>query len=235
MLGEKIRRALLPRRDSGRMVGCGDGTNPNPAVGQLLTLPGLLFLLLVTGCATTTATVTPTVRAPAGLPRPDRVLVNDFEVANADSDLSEDLVPPVARGTGGAARTEEEMRAGRAAAKVLTDSLIQELRSRGIEAQRATEAAPAELNTLSIRGRFLWRDKDAGTMRARIWFYQGSGVNSRLVAQADADIPSDSKRGATVVGSGAYTAAQEADAKRMAKVLADRVAGYYREQGWISA
>ena len=104
MLGEKIRRALPPRRDSGRMVGFGASPNPNPALGQLM-VPGLLFLLLLTGCAATTATVTPTVRAPAGLPRPDRVLVNDFEVANADSDLSEDLVPPVARGTGGAART----------------------------------------------------------------------------------------------------------------------------------
>jgi hypothetical protein len=235
MLGEKIRRALPPRRDSGRMVGCGDGPNPNPALGQLLTLPGLLFLLLVTGCATTTATVTPTVRAPAGLPRPDRVLVNDFEVANADSDLSEDLVPPVARGTGGAARTEEEMRAGRAAAKVLTDSLIQELRSRGIEAQRASEAAPPELNTLSIRGRFLWRGKDAGTMRARIWYYQGTGVNSRLVAQVDADIPSDSKGAGAVIGSSAYTAEQEADARRMARELAERVARYYREQGWIKS
>ena len=51
MLGEKIRRALPPRRDSGRMVGCGDSPNPNPALGQLLTLPGLLFLLLVAGCA----------------------------------------------------------------------------------------------------------------------------------------------------------------------------------------
>ena len=235
ILGEKIRRALPPRRDSGRMVGCGDSPNPNPALGQLLTLPGLLFLILFTGCATTTATVTPTVRAPAGLPRPDRVLVNDFEVANADSELSEDLVPPVARGTGGAARTEEEMRAGRAAAKVLTDSLIQELRSRGIEAQRASEAAPPELNTLSIRGRFLWRDKDAGTMRARIWYYQGSGVNSRLVAQVDADIPSDSKGAAAVIGSSAYTAAQEVDARRMARELAERVARYYREQGWIKS
>jgi hypothetical protein len=233
MLVEKIRRTFPPRCDPGRMVGCGGSPNLNQALGQFLRLPGLLFLLLVAGCATT-ATVTPTVRAPTGLPRPDRVLVNDFEVANADSDLSEDLVPPVARGTGGAARTEEEMRVGRAAAKVLTDSLIQELRSRGIAAQRASEAAPPELNTLSIRGRFLWRDKDAGTMRARIWYYQGSGVNSRLVAQVDADIPSDSKRGAAVVGSSAY-AAQEADARRMARELADRVARYYREQGWLTS
>ena len=161
--------------------------------------------------------------------------MNDFEIANADSELSPDFVPPVQPGTGGAARTEEEMRVGKATAKVLTDSLIQELRSRGIEAQRASEAAPAEMNTLSIRGRFLWRDKDAGTMRARIWYYQGSGVNSRLVAQFDADIPSDSKRGAAVVGSSAYAAAQEADARRMARELADRVARYYREQGWIKS
>ena len=90
------------------------------------------------------------------------------------------------------------------------------------------------MNTLSIRGRFLWRDKDAGTMRARIWYYQGSGVNSRLVAQADADIPSESKRGAKV-GNSAYTAAQEADARRMARELAERVARYYREQGWIKS
>jgi hypothetical protein len=219
MLVEQFRRVFA--------LGC------DPALGSL-TLSALFYILLLAGC-TATPTITPTVRAQPGLPKPDRVLVNDFEVANADSDLSEDLVPPVARGTGGAARTEEEMRAGRAAAKVLTDSLIQELRSRGIAAQRASEAAPPELNTLSIRGRFLWRDKDAGTMRARIWYYQGSGVNSRLVAQVDADISSDSKRGAAVVGSSAYTAAQEADARRMARELADRVARYYREQGWLTS
>ena len=215
--------------------------NPSPCivqkakyfVGLRLTLPGFLCLLLVVGCAT--ATVTPTVRAPAGLPRPDRVLVNDFETANADSELNPDFVPPVQPGTGGAARTEEEMRVGKAAAKVLTDSLVQELRGRGIDAQRASETAPPQMNTLSIRGRFLWRDKDDGTMRARIWYYQGSGVNSRLVAQADADIPSDSKRGANVVGTSAYAGAQEADARRMARELADRVVRYYREQGWIDS
>ena len=232
MLGEKSRQVFPPRCDPGRMVGWSE--SPNQASGQLLlTLPGLLFLLLVAGCATTTATVTPTVRAPAGLPRPDRVLVNDFELANADSDLNPDAVPMAQPGTGGAARTEEEMRVGKVAAKVLTDSLIQELSSRGIAAQRASEAAPPELNTLSIRGRFLWRDKEAGTMRARVWYYQGAGVNSRLVAQVEADIQSESKSGAKVGNSG-YTAAQEVDARRMARELAERVARYYREQGWIS-
>jgi hypothetical protein len=230
---EKIRRAVPPHSDAGRTDGHNSFKILNHILGQILSLPDLFCLLLFAGCAT--ATVTPTVRAPAGLPRPDRVLVHDFEVANADSELNEDLAPPVARGTGAKARTEEEIRVGRAGAKVLTASLVDELRSRGIDAQRASEAAPPEMNTLSIRGRFLWRDKDDGTMRARIWYYQGSGVNSRLVAQVDADIPSESKRGAAAVGSSAYAGAQEADAKRMAKELAERVAGYYREQGWIKS
>ncbi|HSE85451.1 MAG TPA: hypothetical protein VLJ79_04450 [Candidatus Binatia bacterium] len=228
----RIRLALQPYRDVCRTVAYRNSKILSRVLSGVLSLPALLGLLLVAGCATDT--VTPTVRAPAGLPRPDRVLVHDFEVANADSELSGDLLPPVSRGTGAAARTEEEMRVGRAAAKVLTASLIQELRSRSIEAQRASEAAPPELNTLSIRGRFLWREKDAGTMRARIWYYQGSGVNSRLVAQVDADIPSESKTGAKI-GDSAYTVAQEADARRMARELAERVARYYREQGWIKS
>ena len=225
MLTEKFRRVHC---DPGRTLACNDSSDPNRALGFSLTLAAVFCLLLIAGC-TPTPTITPTVRAQAGLPRPDRVLVNDFELANADSELDPDQVST------GRPRTEEEMRVGRAAAQVLTGSLIEELKSRGIDAQRASTAAPPEMNTLSIRGRFLWRDKDAGTMRARIWYYQGSGVNSRLVAQVDADIQSDSKGAAAVIGSSAYTAAQEADARRMARELAERVARYYREQGWIKS
>ena len=231
MPAPKMRQAPQPDREVCRTLGDGNSKILSCLLSGIVSLPALLGLLLVAGCSSTDP-VTSTVRAPAGLPKPDRVLVHDFEVANADTELSEDLVPPVARGTGAAARTEEEMRAGRAAGKVLTTSLIQELKSRSIDAQPASEAAPPEMNTLSIRGRFLWREKDAGAMRARIWFYQGSGVNSRLVAQAEADIPSESKPGAKL-GEGAYIAAQEADARRMARELAERVARYYREQGWI--
>jgi hypothetical protein len=140
------------------------------------------------------------------------------------------------RGASGTARREEEVRSGRASAKILAESLIEQLRSRSIDAERASGAAPPGLNTLSIRGRFLWRHETGETMRARIWFYQGGGVNSRLVAQADADVPSDLKRGAAATpGSGAYAAAQEADAKRLGRELAERVADYYRKQGWIKS
>ena len=230
---EKSRRALPPRSDGGSKRGDCTTMILNRLAGQFPGLPGLLSLLLVVGCAT--ATVTPTVRAPTGLPKPDRVLVHEFEAANADSELSADLVPPVERGASSTTQKEEEVRAGRASAKVLAESLIEQLRSSGIDAERASEAAPPGMNTLSIRGRFLWRHETADTMRARIWFYQGGGVNSRLVAQADADVPSELKQWATAPGSGAYVAAQEADAKRLGRELAERVAGYYRKQGWIQS
>lgn len=231
---EKIRRALPSRdNDGGFTRDCRSIQIPNRASRQISSLGGLLSLLLVAGCAT--ATITPTVRAPTGLPKPDRVLVHDFEVANPGSDLNADLVPPVERGTTGKVRSEEEARVGKAAAKVLAESLVEQLRSRGIDAERASEAAPPGMNTLSIRGRFLWRHETEGAMRARIWFYQGSGVNSRLVAQADADVPSDLKQGTAAVGSSAYAGAQESDARRMGRELAERVAGYYRKQGWIQS
>ncbi len=228
---EKIRRPFRP--DPRRMAGYSHTPNPKQPWGQLLTIHGLLSLLLVASCATTT--ITPTVRAPIGLPKPDRVLVHDFEIANADSELSADLVPPVERGATGTARREQDIPAGRAAAKVLAESLVDQLRSRGIDAQRASESAPPGMNTLSIRGRFLWRHEINETMRARIWFYQGSGVNSRLVAQADADVPSDLKQGAAVPGSSAFAGAQESDARRMARELAERISDYYRKQGWINS
>src|SRR5262249_21641698 len=147
MLTEKFRRVHC---DPGRTLACNDSSDSNRALGFLLTLAAVLCLLLIAGCAPT-PTITPTVRAQTGLPRPDRVLVNDFEIANADSELDPDQVST------GRPRTEEEMRVGRAAAQVLTGSLIEELKSRGIDAQRASTAAPPEMNTLSIRGRFLWR------------------------------------------------------------------------------
>ena len=130
MLTEKFRRVHC---DPGRTLACNDRSDPNRALGFLLTLAAVFCLLLIAGCAPT-PTITPTVRAQSGLPRPDRVLVNDFEIANADSELDPDQVST------GRPRTEEEMRVGRAAAQVLTGSLIEELRAaastRSARAQR---------------------------------------------------------------------------------------------------
>src|SRR5262249_49289360 len=116
MLTEKFRGVHC---DPERTLACDDRSDPNRALGFFLTLAAVFCLLLIAGCAPT-PTITPTVRAQAGLPRPDRVLVNDFEIANADSELDPDQVST------GRPRTEEEIRGGIEAEEMLNANLLVE-------------------------------------------------------------------------------------------------------------
>jgi hypothetical protein len=221
-----IEPTLPPRRAAGAN---GDSISKtlSRVLGPILGSLGLLFVLSVVGCTTTT--IEPTVRPLAGLPSPDRVLLHDFELTPANAERNWDILPQTMRSAGPAGQTEK-LQVGGTAVKVLADSLIQELRNRGIGVQRAAEAVPPEINTFSIRGRFLSVSQADRGMRARVWFYQGTGSNLRLVAETDAAV-----RRELQFGSAAKEAAlvvEETDARLIAKELAERVAGYYREQGW---
>ena len=194
-----------------------------------------LAALLLAGCAETT--VTPTVRAAEGLSLPDRLLVYDLAVSPSELEVIGGLDPQAAGGTGAEAQSEEDIRTGKAFAKLLTDSLVEELRRGGIDAYRASESGAPGLNTASIRGRFLrTSQKDGSTLvgfglggdvRARIQIFQGTGYNLRLVAELDITTPSNLKPGSTL------DAAIATDAKTMAEQVANRIVEYYRRQGWI--
>ena len=195
----------------------------------------LLAALLLAGCAETT--VTPTVRAAEGLSLPDRLLVYDLAVSPSELEVIGGLDPQAAGGTGAEAQSEEDIRTGKAFAKLLTASLVEELRRGGIYAYRASESGAPGLNTASIRGRFLrTSQKDdstlvgfglGGDVLARIQIFQGTGYNLRLVAELDITTPSNLKPGSTL------DAAIATDAKTMAEQVANRIVEYYRRQGWI--
>ena len=194
-----------------------------------------LAALLLAGCAETT--VTPTVRAAEGLSLPDRLLVYDLAVSPSELEVIGGLDPQAAGGTGAEAQSEEDIRTGKAFAKLLTASLVEELRRGGIDAYRASESGAPGLNTASIRGRFLrTSQKDGSTLvgfglggdvLARIQIFQGTGYNLRLVAELDITTPSNLKPGSTL------DAAIATDAKTMAEQVANRIVEYYRRQGWI--
>lgn len=197
-----------------------------------------LTVLLLTGCGTTT--VTPTFRTSDGLVRPDRVLVYDFAVSPDELEIKGGLDAQASGGVGSEAQTKEDIQVGRAFAKALTDSLVGELRSREIDAIRASEAAPPGQNTASIKGRFLRTSQRDGStlvgfgigaaqMRARIQIFQGTGANLRLVAEAESATQSNLKVGSGPVLAGTVAA----DAKRTGKEIAESIADYYRRQGWI--
>jgi hypothetical protein len=214
-----------------------------------------LSVVMASGCATTS--LTPMIRAVDTLTRPDRVLVYDFAVTPNSLETNYALDPQAAGGKGSQAQTEEDIQVGKVFAKALTQSLVEELRNRGIDAYRASAAAPPGENTASIKGRFLrTSQKDRSTLvgfglggsqiRIDVQFYQGTGANLRLVARDEIDTPSNLKSelsGPTAAASGraggtaaivnpAVLATVETDAQRAAQAVAERVAGYYRQRRW---
>ena len=197
-----------------------------------------LAALLLAGCAETS--VAPTIRPAEGLPPPDRMLVYDLAVTPSELEIIGSQDPQAAGGTGSQAQSEADIRTGKAFAKSLTDSLVEELRRGGIDAHRASESGAPGLNTASVKGRFLRRSqKDGSTLigfglgggevRARFQIFQGAGLNLRLVAEADITTPSNLKPtpGSTL------DAAIAADAKKTAGQMANRIAEYYKREGWI--
>ena len=207
-----------------------------------LIAPLWLAALFLNGCGATT--VTPTFPTIAGLPRPDRVLVYDFAVTPDALEAKYGLDTQARGGAGSQAQTQEDIQVGKAFAGALTSSLVEELRSRAIDAYRGAEAAPAGQNTASIKGRFLrtsQRDESTvvgfglgdGQVRAQVQIFQGSGLDLRLVSESEITTPSNLKPGAgTTVVNAAVADTVRADATRVAVQIADRIADYYKRQGW---
>ena len=205
----------------------------------MLTLRSLglfIFLFLgglsVAGCAT--ETLKPVFPTSSSLQRPDRMLVYDFAVTPGDTLPAGTVGSQLEKS---AAQTDEEIRVGRALSKALSENLVTELRSRGINALAAGQGAAPGDTTALIRGRFMrsgpGTDNVVGfalgarEVRTRIQIFQGTGLDLRLVSEAESVTQSTLERGTTASG------AVEADAKRAAQALAERVAAYYRKQGWL--
>ena len=191
------------------------------------------WIFCFSGCAT--ETVKPMFPASSGLQQPDRVLIHEFAVTAAD------LAPGAIVGSRldlPAAQSEEDIRVGRALAKALAENLVSALRSRGIDASPASTAARPGEATASIRGRFQssGQGQEAGVgfalrgkeLRTRLQVLQGSGHDVHVVAEAEYAMQSSLRP-----GMGDATHAINTDANRAAQALAERVADYYRKQGWL--
>jgi hypothetical protein len=197
-----------------------------------------LAAVLFSSCQATT--VTPTFSTGDTLVRPDRVLVYDFAVTPGEFEIKYGSDAQSSRAISSQAQASEDIQVGKAFAKVLTDNLVEELRSRGIDSYRASEASPPERDTASIKGRFVRTSKTDrttltgfdlgdGQVRTNIQILQGTGSTLRVVAEADTSTSSNLKPG---LGP-ALDAAIKGDAKRTASHVAEKIADYYKRQGWI--
>ncbi|MGH7931456.1 MAG: hypothetical protein ACREQV_27125, partial [Candidatus Binatia bacterium] len=139
-----------------------------------------------------------------------------------------------------AAQNEEDIRVGRTLAKALSENLVTELNRRDIEASAAAEALRPGADTASIRGQFHSTAPNqrggagftlmAKELRTRIQILQGNEHNLRLVAESEYTMQSSLRPG---LPHDSIAKAVSADASRAATALADRIADYYRKQGWL--
>jgi len=189
----------------------------------------LIASLLLAACARTT--MTPTFPVSNNLPRPDRIVVSDFAVS-----------PNGAEAMGAPdAQTPEDIRVGNMFAKALADSVIAELQNRGIAAYREGNPVSLGPDTASIKGRFLRADNSlmtgfnlrADPIRAQVQILQGTGLGLSVVSESQISTPNNLRPGMEKRDDAAISPVVQADARSMANVIADRIADYYRRQGWM--
>ncbi len=205
-------------------------------VGYFKSLSLLCLITLVSACAT--ADVTPTFQASDRLPRPDRLLVYDFAVTPGESDIA---YGADTRTVGARTDLQPEMQLAKTFAAAVTKHAVEELRSRNIQAFAASEAAPPgeNLDTALIKGRFLRMSESDRTMitgfaiadgqvRTKIQVWQGSGLQATVVAEAETSTATSLRPGTANT-----PATIDADAKRTAAQIADRIVDYYNRRGWL--
>lgn len=218
--------------------------------------------IVTAGCAS--ATVTPTVRASDALPRPDMIVVYDFAVTYTEISLDRGEMATSVRTSSGRSTSAEEAYIGRLVANQLSASLVQELRRAGIPAVRAGGTFQPSMTTAFITGAFLNIDQGNQSARVWVGFGLGGSEirtrvqvtqGNRVVARAETATSSSLKPGmaasigASVATGGAapalvgaagvgvsetLTATVDADAKRTAQELANRLIAAYRQRGWLA-
>jgi hypothetical protein len=188
-----------------------------------------LGLLLLAACAS--EKVTSELPVAGKILPPDRMLIHRFQVIPQGSEF----------GTLPFKQSAEEVRIGRLLGEAIATNLVAELKARGVNAAMARDDAPPQDQTVWIFGRFMHLESPsssnlvggytfANPLRTRVNIFQGSGSTVQSIAQADTATESAVKAG---LAPAAEQAAVEADAKRVAKEVADRISAYYQKRGFM--
>ena len=137
----------------------------------------LFALAVAAGCASSTVTDRQQL-VTERLPRPDHILVYDFIAAPADVPAESALaghstVQPTPQ-------TAEHIATGRRVGAEIATHLVNEIRSMGLPAERASTPTKPQINDILIRGYLLSVEEGSATKRMAIGF--GSGTSHLSVA-----------------------------------------------------
>jgi len=126
------------------------------------------------------------------LPRPQLILVHDYRVSPDEVQLDSALSSRVKRAVKGTPKTEDQLTVEQEVSRVLTTTLVDEIRKLGIPADSATMASPVAGPILSIEGQIVSIDEGNKAKRLVIGFGSGASEVRTLtrvheVTSADGD------------------------------------------------
>lgn len=133
-------------------------------------LLGLLALAALAGCASTEVTSRQAYEGPR-LPRPDRILVQDFGATPGEVPSDSALAAEAAVA---APQTEAEIELGHKLGAAIAEELVADLRGMGLPAVRATDQAPARPGDIVIDGNLYAVDQGSAGRRVLLGFSSGA-------------------------------------------------------------
>lgn len=139
---------------------------------------GLFIVVVVAGCASTKVTERQILEPERKIPRPDHILVYDFVATPADVPADSALADRSA--VHQTPQTAEQLAMGRQVGAEIAAKLVEEIRSMGLPAERASTQTTPRINDLVIRGYLLSVQEGSVTKRMAIGF--GSGASHLSVA-----------------------------------------------------
>ncbi len=138
--------------------------------GLLRAAGGLLILVVLAGCASTKVTSSQAYEGPK-LPRPDRILVDDFGATPGEVPADSGLAVHAA---GNAPQTPEEIAMGRKLGAEVARQLVLDLQNMGLPAVQAAGQPPPQPNDIVIKGNFYSVEQGNAAERILIGFNAGA-------------------------------------------------------------
>jgi len=110
------------------------------------------FVVCVAGC-TTIQTQNDYSGGP--IPKPARIIVNDFAYSPDQVKLDSGITAEIAEAASGETRNEQELDVGRKVSIALSDELVKEIEAMGLSAERGSFPEDPNVNVALVRGQFI--------------------------------------------------------------------------------
>lgn len=139
----------------------------------------LFIIAVIAGCPSTKVTERQILDPQRRIPRPDHILVYDFVATPADVPADSALAGhPTVHQT---PQTAEQIETGRRVGAEIAAKLVEEIRSLGLPAERASTQTTLRINDLVIRGYLLSIEEGSVAKRLAIGFGSGTSYLSMAV------------------------------------------------------